>query len=132
MESTRPDGLTPGGNFVMQNHRENTPSTGDNMVASVISTVASKRANCSFCGRSGSEVRYMFSGRKGFICDDCATRASELIAQEASKPAASEPPDMFQMMLPQLASNPYPIYQMLRAADPVMRTPSPVGIWIVT
>lgn len=39
---------------------------------------------CSFCGRPESDVGLLISGMTGFICDQCATQASE-ISQEAIK-----------------------------------------------
>lgn len=38
--------------------------------------------HCSFCGRSDSEVRLLISGIDGFICDDCARQANNIV-QEA-------------------------------------------------
>lgn len=34
---------------------------------------------CSFCGRSESEVRLLITGINGFICEDCAKQAYEII-----------------------------------------------------
>lgn len=34
---------------------------------------------CSFCGRSGNEVRLLITGINGFICEDCAKQAYEII-----------------------------------------------------
>lgn len=34
---------------------------------------------CSFCGRSENEVRLLITGINGFICDDCAKQAYEII-----------------------------------------------------
>ena len=34
---------------------------------------------CSFCGRSEKEVRLMISGLNGYICDDCARQAYQIV-----------------------------------------------------
>ena len=34
---------------------------------------------CSFCGRSENEVRLLITGINGFICEDCAKQADEII-----------------------------------------------------
>ena len=34
---------------------------------------------CSFCGRSENEVRLLITGINGFICEDCAKQANEII-----------------------------------------------------
>ncbi|MBO6012864.1 MAG: ATP-dependent Clp protease ATP-binding subunit ClpX [Bacteroidales bacterium] len=36
---------------------------------------------CNFCGRGRSEVSLLISGLNGFICEDCAQQAHEIIAQ---------------------------------------------------
>lgn len=35
---------------------------------------------CSFCGRTEKEVRLLISGLNGFICDDCAKQAYDIVA----------------------------------------------------
>jgi len=35
---------------------------------------------CTFCGRSEKDVRLLISGLNGFICDECAQQASEIVA----------------------------------------------------
>ncbi|MCF0168506.1 MAG: C-GCAxxG-C-C family protein [Bacteroidales bacterium] len=37
---------------------------------------------CSFCGSNERKVRMLISGISGFICDDCALRASELVRMQ--------------------------------------------------
>ena len=51
---------------------------------------------CSFCGRSDREVRLLISGISGFICEDCARQAYEIVQQssiatpeKASKPGSA-------------------------------------------
>jgi ATP-dependent Clp protease ATP-binding subunit ClpX len=34
---------------------------------------------CSFCGRSEKEVRLLITGMDGYICEDCATQAYEIV-----------------------------------------------------
>ena len=34
---------------------------------------------CSFCGRSDKEVKLLITGINGFICEDCATQAYEIV-----------------------------------------------------
>lgn len=45
--------------------------------------MAKKNVNhCSFCGRSGDEVRLLFSGIDGYICDECAKNAATVLMKE--------------------------------------------------
>ena len=45
--------------------------------------------HCSFCGRSRSEVRVLFSGTDGsFICNDCAERAHEIVEEQFHAPSS--------------------------------------------
>ncbi len=37
---------------------------------------------CSFCGRSRNEVDLLIAGTDGFICDQCATQAFEIVKEE--------------------------------------------------
>lgn len=37
---------------------------------------------CSFCGRTRNEVNLLIAGADGFICDDCALQAYEIIQEE--------------------------------------------------
>lgn len=43
--------------------------------------MASKIKKCSFCGRRDSEVRFLISGIDGFICDECAEAAHDIVAE---------------------------------------------------
>ena len=36
---------------------------------------------CSFCGRSENEVKLLITGLTGFICEDCAAQAYEIVKQ---------------------------------------------------
>ena len=37
---------------------------------------------CSFCGRNRKNVKLLIAGTDGFICDECALRASEIVSEE--------------------------------------------------
>ena len=37
---------------------------------------------CSFCGRSRNEVKLLISGLIGFICEDCAEQAHQIVTEE--------------------------------------------------
>ena len=37
---------------------------------------------CSFCGRSRSEVELLIAGMDGFICDQCAHQANDIVNEE--------------------------------------------------
>ena len=45
--------------------------------------------HCSFCGRSESEVNLMLSGLDGYICDECAMRASEVVQETMGRMKAA-------------------------------------------
>ncbi len=38
--------------------------------------------NCSFCGRKRLDVELLISGNNAFICDECAVKAYEIVAEE--------------------------------------------------
>lgn len=40
--------------------------------------------SCSFCGRSRGEVGFLIAGVRGFICDECALAASEIVTNARS------------------------------------------------
>lgn len=40
---------------------------------------------CNFCGRSRSEVNLLISGLNGFICDECAQQANEIVKEAMKK-----------------------------------------------
>ena len=40
---------------------------------------------CNFCGRSRSEVTLLISGLNGFICDECAQQAHEIVKEAMKK-----------------------------------------------
>ena len=51
--------------------------------------MVSKIKKCSFCGRKDSDVRFLISGLDGYICDECAESAHEIV-KENSTFAATE------------------------------------------
>ncbi len=40
------------------------------------------KKSCSFCGRSEREVRLLITGINGYICEDCAQQAYEIVQQQ--------------------------------------------------
>lgn len=40
-----------------------------------------KKNKCSFCGKNEDQVGFLISGLDGFICDECATRAAEIVKE---------------------------------------------------
>ena len=36
---------------------------------------------CSFCGRSANEVRLLITGLTGYICEDCAQQANNIVIE---------------------------------------------------
>ncbi|MBQ2518828.1 MAG: ATP-dependent Clp protease ATP-binding subunit ClpX [Bacteroidaceae bacterium] len=47
-----------------------------------------KQRRCSFCGRSEKDVKVLLSGIDGYICDECAERANEILRQHGTGVAA--------------------------------------------
>ncbi len=43
--------------------------------------MASRIKKCSFCGRRDTEVRLLITGVDGFICDECAMQAHDIVAE---------------------------------------------------
>ena len=37
---------------------------------------------CSFCGRTRNEVYLLIAGAEGFICDECASQAYDIVQEE--------------------------------------------------
>lgn len=37
------------------------------------------KKTCSFCGRSEKDVRLLITGLNGFICEDCAVSAYQIV-----------------------------------------------------
>ena len=45
-----------------------------------------KKNICNFCGRSESEVRLMITGLNGYICEDCARQAYDIVCAQGYGP----------------------------------------------
>ena len=57
-----------------------------------------KKNICNFCGRSENEVRLMITGLNGYICEDCARQAYDIVCAqgfgpEDAKSASKKPTD---------------------------------------
>ena len=48
------------------------------------------KKTCNFCGRSEKEVRLLITGLNGFICEDCATQAYEIVQSSGVRGAAKK------------------------------------------
>ena len=48
--------------------------------------------SCSFCGRPESQVNLLISGVSGFICDECVSRAHQLLNEEIAHRSKSQVP----------------------------------------
>ena len=55
--------------------------------------------NCSFCGRPESETQLLLAGINGFICDECVSRAHQLLNEEMAHRSKSQVPD-FKLLKP--------------------------------
>lgn len=49
---------------------------------------------CSFCGKPYGQVRRLFSGHEAFICNECVSLCSDLLANEPDREEAKEIPDL--------------------------------------
>ena len=52
--------------------------------------MVSKIKKCSFCGRRDSEVRFLISGIDGFICDECAESAHDIVTENTRHTATEK------------------------------------------
>ena len=50
--------------------------------------MAKTKNQCSFCGRTDREVKLLISGISGFICEDCAEQAYNIVQEKRQKKAA--------------------------------------------
>lgn len=55
--------------------------------------------HCSFCGRPESQTQLLLAGVNGFICDDCVSRAHQLLNQEMAHHKKADTPD-FKLLKP--------------------------------
>ena len=51
------------------------------------------KKTCNFCGRGEREVKLLISGVNGYICDECAQQAYQIVNEQAQVPAASKKND---------------------------------------
>ena len=49
-----------------------------------------KKNICNFCGRSESEVRLMITGLNGYICEDCARQAYDIVCAQGFGPEGTK------------------------------------------
>lgn len=52
-----------------------------------------KKNICNFCGRSESEVRLMITGLNGYICEDCARQAYDIVCAQGFGPEGAKVAD---------------------------------------
>jgi ATP-dependent Clp protease ATP-binding subunit ClpX len=52
-----------------------------------------KKNTCNFCGRSESEVRLMITGLNGYICEDCARQAYDIVCAQGFGPDGAKGAD---------------------------------------
>ena len=50
------------------------------------------RKTCNFCGRSEREVKLLISGVSGFICEDCAKQAYQIVKESGVEEKSKEEP----------------------------------------
>ena len=58
------------------------------------------KKTCSFCGRSESEVRLLITGLNGYICEDCAKQAYDIVRSAGvvgAKDAAEDKEELFKL-----------------------------------
>ena len=46
------------------------------------------KKQCNFCGRSERDVRLMISGLNGYICEDCAQQAYQIVQENLAETQA--------------------------------------------
>lgn len=56
--------------------------SGSALCRNIKKDILMKEDKCSFCGRSRKDVRLLISGLAGFICENCATQANEIVKEE--------------------------------------------------
>lgn len=56
--------------------------------------MVSKIRKCSFCGRRDSDVRFLISGVDGFICDECAESAYDIVKENFKHQATEQIADL--------------------------------------
>ena len=56
--------------------------------------MAKMKKTCSFCGRSDTEVAMMITGLNACICNECAERAQQIVAEELKKKQTTSTPSV--------------------------------------
>ena len=59
-----------------------------------------KERKCSFCGRPDSQVRLLITGLNGYICNECAQQANEIVKETIGAERASKAGDIDWKNLP--------------------------------
>jgi predicted transcriptional regulator len=63
--------------------------------------MATKKINCSFCGRSKNEVGMLLSGIEGHICNNCLQQGYEVVKEELGPEGKEKPTDKkFELVKP--------------------------------
>jgi ATP-dependent Clp protease ATP-binding subunit ClpX len=63
--------------------------------------MATKKINCSFCGRSKNEVGMLLSGIEGHICNNCLQQGYEVVKEELGTEGKEKPTDKkFELVKP--------------------------------
>jgi ATP-dependent Clp protease ATP-binding subunit ClpX len=61
------------------------------MTSETQETAPEVRVRCSFCGKSGAEVKKVIAGPGVYICNECIGLCNEILAGEEGKPARPKP-----------------------------------------
>ena len=63
--------------------------------------ISDDKIRCSFCGKTGDQVRKMISGPSGtYICDECAELCAELIEEEFEQDEIERGPEEINLLKP--------------------------------
>ena len=55
------------------------------------------KKQCNFCGRSEREVKLLITGVNGYICEDCAQQAYQIVKESGYAGAAAKEPEPFSL-----------------------------------
>ena len=63
--------------------------------------ISDDKIRCSFCGKTGDQVRKMISGPSGtYICDECVELCAELIEEEFEQEEMERGPEEINLLKP--------------------------------
>ena len=63
--------------------------------------ISDDKIRCSFCGKTGDQVRKMISGPSGtYICDECVELCAELIEEEFEQDEIERGPEEINLLKP--------------------------------